>query len=533
MVAVTRKQKFDPNDPEGMNLPGLGATINAPAGPSQGQVKGGSGQFTNIQQYIDANRAKTKGLAEGITSEYKEDVDELGSGLKRIGDQYLGDAPSDFIKDRIKDAEQGVDISDEDVAKFREHADPTEPLPDLGSKAREAKDLLKRSKDYETPTGLFTGIQSLVGDQSSTYSSGQKQLDQLLLGGDRQARQSSIKDIREASQGLGTSVSDLDRSMYEAREKRKEEASGVDALSRTAEDTLTSKSNEQAQFDNMFTGDPSTLTPEQVNVLGLQNDTDQNLYGLDPKEYYNPNITGADLAQVNSLRRLAGKPPLTMAEASMSNELKQPGFDQNAFKAARLVKKTQYDTSLNELKNQLSRLKPGGGAYTLDEYNTVTARHKQALVDIRALMKTNGFSEDYINNYINAIPMHDNASVDPVTGVPVGTPPPVDPTTDPDYTETPVEGEPGTVMGRWADDPTTTEKPRAPEGSTPQSIANEQIEQYKKDRVAQGFNSQQEINDFVNGLVKVRLKYEQDARNKYQFANGGIVNYLRNHRYAR
>ena len=136
----------------------------------------------------------------------------------------FGAGQQKFIGQQIEQAKAGQAASEEDVERFRGFATGATKAPELDVQRRQAADLKRQTKEIETPKGRFESLQKLVGQQAPTYSSGQRQLDQLLLAGDRPSRLQSIRDIREATRGVGEQVGRLGEDIAAGRATRQQEA---------------------------------------------------------------------------------------------------------------------------------------------------------------------------------------------------------------------------------------------------------------------------------------------------------------------
>lgn len=302
--------------------PGIVTPGAAPAGgtaPAAGRAKGGSGQFTNIQDYIEANRPKTAGLATGISKAVGEETTGLRTQLGQQREQYLGQegkfgaGQQEFITQQIQQA-GAQPGSEQDVARFRSLATGGEQTIDVGEQRRQAADLERRAREFQTSKGRFEGLQRLVGQQAPTYSSGQRQLDQLLLAGDRASKQQSIREMREATRGLGGEVAQLGTEVGAARGARQQEAlSQLSAAQTQEQEGVTAM--QQRIAESFGKGGDYALSEADLAATGLQ--AGQEFYGLDPTDYLQDRYSQEQYSRIGALAGLAGQEtPIVGTEAS-------------------------------------------------------------------------------------------------------------------------------------------------------------------------------------------------------------------------
>lgn len=295
------------NEETGMNAvsSAQSSNIDGGGGPAQGAQKGGSGQFTNIQDYIKANQPKTSALSEGITSGVKKKGQELQGQLGKQRESLLGaqgqfgQGQQDFVTNQIQQAGQGGQTA-EDVKKFRDIAGGLQG-PDLSKQRLQAQDLQRQAKEFGTSKGRQEGLARTVGKRSPTYAKGQRQLDQLLLAGDRN-KGSSIRGVKEATKGLGQQVEQLGTDVGTARQGLVD--STTTGLTGAQQQITDARTAQQEKFKNMKLGD--SFSQEDLGVLGREKGYDQ-LWGADAGQLIEGSITPEQLKRADALARLQGK----------------------------------------------------------------------------------------------------------------------------------------------------------------------------------------------------------------------------------
>lgn len=321
MATVYKDQEEDADiaDPT-MTMGGQSSQITAGAAPaaSSGSAKGGSGSFTNIKDYVAANKPKTAQMSEGITGQVRKEGEGLKTDIEKQRESYLGQegkfgqGQKDFISNQITNAGVGPDPQTaEDITKFRGLATGATQAADLTKQRQSASDLERRGKEFQTSKGRFEGLQNLVGGQTATYGKGQRQLDQLLLAGDKASRIKGIKDVRGATQGLGENVGNLESDIRNARALRMQEAGGAE----TARSGMVSSAQEQVDLYNQQRkelldfqqGRSTDVSQATADRFGLT--AGENSYGLkeDVKGLSSDRTTSEmfDVDQFNRLNALA------------------------------------------------------------------------------------------------------------------------------------------------------------------------------------------------------------------------------------
>lgn len=263
--------------------------------------------FTNLRQYIEANKPQAQQLSQAIVKGTQKEADKLKTDITEKGqlfdtglqsEQARISAGQDVTNQALSQAQAGQQLSDEDLAKFqalRKGTGSFEDIttPDYAKFSQQGKDLQNLGRNVGTTAGRFQLLEQSLG--RPTYSRGQKTLDELVLAGTKPARQATVSGIRQATDNIGKAAStqqeinrqallNLRRQAGEVSDYSQEQ---IDANKTALEESLAAKL-EAAQTDKYaglregLTGDTRALTQEQLDYLGIEGN---NLYDVDPSSY--------------------------------------------------------------------------------------------------------------------------------------------------------------------------------------------------------------------------------------------------------
>lgn len=194
------------------SAPIIGSTTTAKTAP-----KKGSGGFTNISSYIDANRPQAAALGQGIASNINKQADVAKTGVTtaktnfqaattpevtRVNDGQ-GLVQSSFEK---ANAGQRLDADNLDkFGKFRNNIGQTlqedSSLNNVRAEAQKAQGYTESAQNSAGRTQLLSNFYG-----QPTYTAGQKRLDQLLLQTTPGLTKSMTQQAQAATTGLVDSV---------------------------------------------------------------------------------------------------------------------------------------------------------------------------------------------------------------------------------------------------------------------------------------------------------------------------------------
>lgn len=267
-------QNKAPNQPQGGAAPITGpATVNTPPAPNA--ARQGSGRFTNIQSYLNANKGAGQQLAQGVSGQVQKKVDpakkqtesyneQVKSGiqsaqntlnqgqnqlgqLSQIGQNIQANTGGQFYG---QDKDFGINqfTQSPDFAQFQKiqaGQGVNEDTMNLQQQAfqNQANQFNKLSQDQanlaSTEGGRFNLLkQSFGGNVNPQYSQGQQRLDQMFL------QRQGLGDLRQnlnqnvdASRGLQAQAQDTGKNVRLAREQEQALMGNIDTTSKANEDS--------------------------------------------------------------------------------------------------------------------------------------------------------------------------------------------------------------------------------------------------------------------------------------------------------
>lgn len=174
-------------------LSGGGGSSQTPIGPSQGQVAGSpkgtsSGQFTNLQSYLNANAGnnaaapiniKIGDLAGKAESDLQSTQNTFDQQAQAGSTDYNQDLINNAVKDPLKYA-GNTDLTNQFHAQLNDTYKGPNQLQDITNYSRQpGQDIQNYAQQTKNAPGQFQLLQKLVG--RPTYTQGEQNLDQLLL----------------------------------------------------------------------------------------------------------------------------------------------------------------------------------------------------------------------------------------------------------------------------------------------------------------------------------------------------------------
>lgn len=198
------------------SISGQSAVLSTDAPSNKGGAKG-SGSYTNLNQYLDANKENAAQLGSGIATHISNQGNEARTGIQNTEADFQQladkgtlqglDRAADESKNIIQQARTGTkdnQINQTQASRFGEiaNAEYKGPQDLTGSSLYEnTSKQYQKALDTRTNAGNEQGRFSLLKDAYArpTYSQGQQNLDNLLLTGNTQAREA----VSNAAVGLG------------------------------------------------------------------------------------------------------------------------------------------------------------------------------------------------------------------------------------------------------------------------------------------------------------------------------------------
>jgi len=307
---------FDPNDPNNkkndpnapQNISGVDGSFNqAPPGSdtAQPQDKKSSGQFTNLQTYLDANKQQASDMGNDITAKVEGDSQ---AALNKQSD-LAGE------KQTVQAVDPNAYLTNPDASKASEY----QKLKTTGG--YEGPDDLSKTQNYQAAqdatnkawgevdaTKTEGGRKQLLVDkyQRPSYSTGQQNLDNVLVQNDEGTKQ-KFADLSQKYSGLNDmlsgTVNDVGNSINAAKTQAGSNKSNLIGAEKSAWDSLinpiqaraTQMNTDNSKKITDWTNDAKAnkFTDEELTALGL-NAGDKN-FGLDASQYLTPDQTQAGL----------------------------------------------------------------------------------------------------------------------------------------------------------------------------------------------------------------------------------------------
>ncbi|MBL7672501.1 MAG: hypothetical protein JNM39_18635 [Bdellovibrionaceae bacterium] len=296
------------------NISGQSSVVNTEA-PTKAGGPQASGSFTNLNQYLDANKENAVQLGQGVAGHIENQGNEARTGIQNTEADFNQLADKGTLKDLdkapeeaqniIKQASTGTknaQVNQAQTSRFGEIANATYKGPkdltgssyynDTNQKYQKAQEAKQNASSDE---GRFSLLKSAYA--RPTYSQGQQNLDNLLLTGNNQAKTT----VQSAANGL----SDLEGKWTGAQTnaanlatKRQADTNAARAQSRTnalqaqfnrnaeVDSDLDAKqanwANEYNQYKDLlgaYKGGDLNLTRQQADRLALK-DSGQGIYNL-------------------------------------------------------------------------------------------------------------------------------------------------------------------------------------------------------------------------------------------------------------
>lgn len=332
--------KFDEeNDPNnqvqnGQNVSGESTSFSTgvPGQEASGKSQKGSGQYTNIQTYLDANKPQASQMgtqvADKITGTGQEARDQIGSASQDFSKQVdqgtiksleTAQADASGIVDQAKSQAYSQKLSDDQMNRFKEVSTAKYQGPQdfesanlyqpTQAKVQKTQQLSQMS---ETEPGRFQLLNEVF--KRPEYSAGQKNLDNLLLQNDSGTKQkladargsvgdvgglfSKAQDDARALAGQRSAAIDdvRTKALGDFTGKRDARSAEVEARLGDVKDHWADEYNQYANLLGGYKGGDLNLSREQAKRLELMNG--QGIYnllsnGADPKAFLNLNAYDA------------------------------------------------------------------------------------------------------------------------------------------------------------------------------------------------------------------------------------------------
>jgi hypothetical protein len=216
---------------------GAPAPIGSQPPQSQGtRKKEGSGMFTNVRKYIQANKPVAQKMSGAVTGNIQQQAGALQQQVQNKQQQYqqsLGQAQANlqqsqqFAKDTVQKAGSGQ-LSDQDFMRFhnlstgKETVVAPEALNVMDQSAR-ASALQNLASRANQESGRQALLKNVFGE-NQRYTRGQQNLDALLLGSDPTANKQLVDQVKATTGELTDEIAQARQAALQSTAKAQMEA---------------------------------------------------------------------------------------------------------------------------------------------------------------------------------------------------------------------------------------------------------------------------------------------------------------------
>ena len=182
--------------------------------------KASSGMFTNIQKYVQKNQPQAQKMSQAVT----KDVGEQATDIRKQAEAKQAKTQGQIAANTAAQTQQ-KDFAQQQVSNIMSGATPSETQeadnkrfqdlmagkvagtsqvqgPSFAAENVKAQALGNLAAGARTEEGRKNLLRGTFGDQGKQYTRGMSGLDQLILGGDKQAREGLIGGIQGQAKGL-------------------------------------------------------------------------------------------------------------------------------------------------------------------------------------------------------------------------------------------------------------------------------------------------------------------------------------------
>ena len=379
-AAPTVLDEQDPNKKNqsgGVNISGQSASFqsNVPgqeATESKGASEKSSGQYTNIQSYLDANKTQADSMGQNITGQITQKAEDANQKIS----SFQAQAPKVEAYDPNKVLGNVTQVNDADKAQYKQIKQTGGYTgPQSVDQAAGYQDTVKAaqlaSQDVKNAGNEF-GQQQLLKKTYTRpdYSAGQTKLDQVLLqnsAGSKAALEGLAQKyagldqaLSGATQSYGTAINDANQAALQNKKNiAQAEAQAkkflLDPIQARADQTNTSNSELIGRISKDLGDDE--LSEETLRILGINDG--QKLYDLNLGNYFNQDLTQAGLNNVANaeerqkyaaLQGLFEDPTMNQIDAN-GKEIKAVGFNKEKFDKDLSGKKLEHENQIEGVKS--------------------------------------------------------------------------------------------------------------------------------------------------------------------------------------
>lgn len=358
-----------------------GESANVSGGQSQGPVAAptaqpGSGSFTNLNQYVEANKDQGAGLgsklAQNVQQTANQGLSSLGASQQEFSkaQQAAGVNPNDFTTEKITQTAQKAldnpsDIGQSDIDAFNQARAKSAAFTagsDVAPKDIQeltsyqgAVSQLQGAQDKANLTGTESGRETLLRDtfKRPDYTKGQSALDQLFTQNVPENRQ-KFESLRQNLLGQYGLSGQENQAIQNAAQQRQQAITGTQQAAQNIQNTLLGPDNKGGLvggYESQLEAKPGQVQSDQQQNLKTAQDIVRqyinnqygSTWGLDPNQLVNsvvsPTAAGQatlqntlsqqDVAKLNALNALAGRQANTLGTETLG-PLDTTSYDSSA-----------------------------------------------------------------------------------------------------------------------------------------------------------------------------------------------------------
>lgn len=306
--AAPLDQDNDPNKPKqnGVNISGQ-STSFATGVPGQdastsGQKQKGSGQYANIQSYLDANKSQGDQMGQKITDTVgtqAEDAKSKITSFEAQGPQKIGAYDAGAAANNVMNLSDAEKATYKDQKKTGGYTGPQ--TVDQANGYQDAQKAAQAASQSVTNAGTEQGQQQLLKEAYARpqYSAGENRLDQVLLQNSAGSR-SNLENLSQKYAGLdsmfntaATNVGNtINANNAQALANRQSFAPAEEAAKKALIDPIQARANQQT-IDNRSAADRimqdasnEKISDETRRALGLT--SGQKIFDLNLANYITP-----------------------------------------------------------------------------------------------------------------------------------------------------------------------------------------------------------------------------------------------------
>ncbi|WP_413581104.1 hypothetical protein [Bdellovibrio sp. HCB288] len=373
---------FDPNEENnqnqsqnqgGVNISG-GSGANFTTGiPGQNASSGGkqktSGQYANIQSYLDANQDQGDQMGQKITDKVSTQADDANQKIDSFKSSTPGAVEAYDPGQVINNISAATDSDKDKYKEMKSTGGYTGPQAvDQVAGYQDAQKATAQASQQVANAGTEAGQQQLLRDAYARpkYSAGENRLDQVLLQNSSGSR-AALDNLNQKYSGLGNLFNDastqvdnaIQTNTTQALNNKNAFASAEQAGMQAFLDPIQSRADQYnanaPQYADRIKNDASdyTLSDETLQALGLSEG--QNVYNTNLSNFVSTNKSQANvdnMATADERSKYAALAALfddpTLSQITSGGQAFNPvAFDKAGFDAEVASQKSAYDNLYN------------------------------------------------------------------------------------------------------------------------------------------------------------------------------------------